>query len=405
MQEHVSRLVGLRGFRVKHVVEQGDPLDLEVELVARTEECPHCAGTELEGHERPVVAVRDLPLAGRETTLRWRKRRYRCQGCRRTHTESCAEVAARQRLTRRFRARLAERARSGGAHAEIAREEGTSRYQVGRAMRIAAAEAIGARPPLPRRLSFDEAAHRRGANALATVVSDLERRRVHEVLDGRSRPVIERYLASLSEHERSRVEVVCIDLHEPFRLAVRAMLPGARIVADPFHVVRGAGDALDTVRRARQRQRRATVKSARGRSTTWNRRLYGARRLLLRGRERLTERGRRRLRELFADDPVIAEAWALKEALRAVYAAPDRAEGERRLELFFAAVERCGLQPFRAYANGIHGWRPEILAYLDEPTSNGYAEGVINKVKVIKRRAYGLPGFEGFRERVLLACG
>jgi transposase len=36
----------------------------------------------------------------------------------------------------------------------------------------------------------------------------------------------------------------------------------------------------------------------------------------------------------------------------------------------------------------------------------GYAEGVINKVKVIKRRAYGLPTFDGFRERVLIAsCG
>lgn len=46
-----------------------------------------------------------------------------------------------------------------------------------------------------------------------------------------------------------------------------------------------------------------------------------------------------------------------------------------------------------------------MLAYFEEPTTNGYAEGVINKVKVIKRRAHGLPTFEGFRERVLLACG
>jgi transposase len=43
------------------------------------------------------------------------------------------------------------------------------------------------------------------------------------------------------------------------------------------------------------------------------------------------------------------------------------------------------------------------LAYFDEPTTNGYAEGVINKVTVINRRAYGLPRFAGFRDRVLLA--
>jgi transposase len=56
------------------------------------------------------------------------------------------------------------------------------------------------------------------------------------------------------------------------------------------------------------------------------------------------------------------------------------------------------------FADGIRLWRAELLAYFDEPTTNGYAEGVINKVKVIKRRAYGLASFEGFRERVLIAC-
>jgi hypothetical protein len=50
-------------------------------------------------------------------------------------------------------------------------------------------------------------------------------------------------------------------------------------------------------------------------------------------------------------------------------------------------------------------WREELLGYFDEPTTNGYAEGVINKVKVIKRRAYGLRTFTGFRRRVVIACG
>ena len=405
MQDHVSRLVGLDGFRVNGVIEEGDQLDLEVELVARATSCPHCSGGELEIHERPVVSVRDLALCGRRTTLRWRKRRYRCKGCRRTHTESCKQGRARQRLTSRFRARLLERTRSGGAHAEIAREEGTSRYQVGRAMKIAAVEAIDSRPALPRRLSFDEAAHRKGYGNLATVVSDLDRKRVHEVLDGRSRPVVERYLGSLSEEERRGVAVVCIDLYDPFRNAVRAELPGATIVADPFHVVRGAGEALDSVRRTRQRKLRAKEQGRKTLRATWNPRLYRARHLLLRGKERLTEPQRRRLCELFVHDPVIAEAWWLKESLRSVYAAGDRVEAARRLDRFFAAAARSGQQPFEAYVHGIGPWREEILAYFDQPASNGYAEGVINKVKVIKRRAYGLPSFEGFRERILVACG
>jgi transposase len=102
---------------------------------------------------------------------------------------------------------------------------------------------------------------------------------------------------------------------------------------------------------------------------------------------------------------VIAEAWGLKEAFRAIYRSPDRAEAERRLDQFLGAVERAQLPAFAGFADGVRLWRAELLAYFDEPTTNGYAEGVINKVKVIKRRAYGLPSFEGFRERVLRACG
>jgi transposase len=405
MQDQVSRLVGLDGFRVRRVIERGEELDLEVELLTRAKSCPHCSGGALEVHERPVVLLRDLPLCGRRTTLRWRKRRYRCKTCRRTHTESCEQGRPRRRLTSRFRARLTERARSGGAHSEIAREEGTSRYQVSRAMKVAATDAIGSRPALPRRLSFDEAARRKGYGNLATVVSDLDRRCVHEVLDGRSREVLERYLGSLSEKERRGVAVVCIDLYDPYRNAVRAKLPQAQIVADPFHVVRGAGEALDSVRRTRQRELRARVSGRKTLRATWSPRLYRSRHLLLRAKERLTESQRRRLCELFAADPVIAEAWWLKELLRSVYAAGGRAEADRRLDRFLAAVARSAHQPFEAYVNGIAPWREEILAYFDQPASNGYAEGVINKVKVIKRRAYGLPSFEGFRERVLIACG
>ena len=132
--------------------------------------------------------------------------------------------------------------------------------------------------------------------------------------------------------------------------------------------------------------------------------LYRARHRLLKARERLNERERRRLSELFERDPIIAEAWGLKEAFRVIYRADDRHEAERRLELFLAAVERAGLPAFDAFAKGVRLWCEELLAYFDEPTTNGYAEGVINKVKVIKRRAYGIPTFTAFRQRVLLAC-
>jgi transposase len=354
------------------------------------------------------VRVRDLPTAGRRTHLVWRKRRYRCAGCGRSFTEAHPQLPVRQRVTGRFRRRLCERVRDGAAHLEVAREEATTRYQVARAFALASADRrAGDRAGVPRRLSLDEAHHRRGRE-LATVVSDLDRRRVVDVLDGRSRRAVERYLRSLPEHERERIEVVSIDPYEAYRQAIRNVLPQARIVADRFHLVRGANTAVDAVRRKRQRaagRRKPKGVRASGQGARWRPELYRARRRLLKAGERLTERERTRLCELFAQEPEIAEAWALKEAFRAIYTAPDRHEAERRLDRFYTAVQRSGLQPFEAFANGVRLWQGELLAYIDEPTTNGYAEGVINKVKVVKRRAYGIPTFTTFRDRILLACG
>jgi transposase len=161
------------------------------------------------------------------------------------------------------------------------------------------------------------------------------------------------------------------------------------------------------VRRERQRQAKARrPKGVRrsGQHAAWRPELHRSRHRLLKARERLSERERRRLTELFERDPLIAEAWGLKETFRDVYRATDRAEAQRHLELFLAAVDRAGLPAFDAFAKGIRIWQEELLAYFDEPTTNGYAERIINKVKVIKRRAYGIPTFTAFRQRVLLAC-
>ena len=408
MRDDVSRLVGIDGLAVTGVVELTGQLELEVELLLEAGCCRWCGRGSLKVKDRPVVRVRDLPVAGRVTWLLWRKRRFYCDACGRTFTETHPALPARQRVSARFRQHLFERCCGGAAHLEIARDERTTCYQVNRAFAVGGDELLAGRESAPaRRLSLDEAHHRR-SHELATVVSDLDRKRVIEVLDGRSRQVIERYLRSLPEPERRAIRVVSIDPYEAYRHAIENELPWARIVVDHFHLVRSANAALDSVRRDRQRERatrRPKGIREQAHRDRWKPELYRARHLLLKASERLTERHRRRLCALFERDPLLAEAWGLKEMFRWIYRARDRSDAEWRLTEFLTAVQHAQLRPFDAFAKGVTQWRLELLAYFDEPTTNGYAEGVINKIKVIKRRAYGLPTFDGFRKRVVIACG
>src|SRR6266496_3174069 len=79
MFEDLSRLLGLEGLTVTAVVERGGELDLEVERATPAGCCPCCGRARCEVKERPLVRVRDLPIAGRRTFLVWRKRRFRCR--------------------------------------------------------------------------------------------------------------------------------------------------------------------------------------------------------------------------------------------------------------------------------------------------------------------------------------
>jgi transposase len=393
---------------VTGVVELGEQLELGVELAVAAGCCRWCGHGSLLVKDRPVVRIRDLPVGGRVMWLLWRKRRFWCEGCERTFTETHPGLPSRQRVSARFRAHLFERCRGGGAHLEIARDERTSCYQVNRAFAVGGDWLLAAREREPvRRLSFDEAHHRRGRE-LVTVVSDLDRRRVIEVLPGCRRKLIERWLQALPAEVRAGIEIVSIDNSNNYRDAIRNALPDARIVCDRFHLVRGVGRALDSVRHERQQIGGETRrKGVRRRAYALRRHphLYRQRRRLTKAREKLTDHERMRLTELFRIDPVIAEAWGLKESFRDIYKAGTRAQATEQLDKFLAATGRAELPSFTAFAHGLQSWREELLAYFDEPTTNGYAEGVINKVKVIKRRGYGIPTFDSYRKRIVIACG
>jgi transposase len=406
-------LLGLEDFRIIDLRQAEDGVVIRVESASPPDGCQRCGVVgDLIVKERPVVRVRDLSISGRPAWLWWRKHRWSCRSCHRTFTQSHPATDERQRVSSRLRRHLGNRARSGAAHAEVARDEHVSRYHVGQGARFN-------RPPSPwwlaelerwpRWISLDEAAHRRNRE-LPTVISAPEQRRVLDVIPGRSKQAVQQWLQALPADVAANIKVVSIDPYDAYRRAIQAELPQAVIVCDPFHLVRGAGTAMDSVRRDRQRIARTSGRLAHGarqsgKQHNWQPELYRSRRRLLSAHERLDPSNAAKLQALFALDPEMRRAWALKEDFRTIYHLRTRVEAEQRLEAFLTAAEASGFPAFVSFAHGLRKWRGEFLAYFDQRATNGYAEGITNKIKVIKRRAYGLPTFDGFRDRILLCCG
>ncbi|MDQ3956104.1 MAG: ISL3 family transposase [Actinomycetota bacterium] len=399
MQEQaINAALDLCGLEVRAVSVEADLIEVVVESRLEAGSCTTCGGIAAEAKERPQVWVRDLAISGRPVMLRWIKRRWRCRYCRATWTEAHPQIPPRSRMTLRFRSHLATRAIAERNFSQVAAAEGVSYDTVARAHRARARLVDHNRPrPAPRILGVDEAALRKG-HSYSTVISDPERRYVIDTLPGRHAAPLQAWLQRLDPEVKEGIEAVVIDLFQPFHFAVMAALPHAARVADKFHVLRNVNHALD-----RQRSRI----QGRGHKIGARRRLFRSRFLFLRAGDELNGAQRHRLEAIFFDHPELAIGWHLKEDFRAIYELcdGDAQRGREMLQWWLDRAARSAIPEFERLAANLRPWLEELVAYFVFRATNGFAEGITNRIKVIKRQAYGLPNFESFRRRILVECG
>ena len=159
-------------------------------------------------------------------------------------------------------------------------------------------------------------------------------------------------------------------------------LPDALVVADKFHVVALAGRALHEVHG--ERRRRGSI--------AW---------LLQRGAERLSPAERQRVVEALTKETDLARAWALKEGLCAVYKKQRAEDAAMALERWITDAQASGLRPFQRAGATLRKWQQEVLNYWLYPITNALVEGKHNRVKTLKRRAYGYRNDRSFLLRIL----
>ena len=170
-------------------------------------------------------------------------------------------------------------------------------------------------------------------------------------------------------------------------------LAQAKVVVDKFHLIRHVNKALDKVRSRLQG----------GNSRLKRRDLFQSRYSLLKGVERLASWERAKLNQLFYLYPQLKEAWRLKESFRHWYSERDRGRSEEKLNLLEREIASSSLPEFKELLRTFRNWREEILNYFDYWITNGFVEGKNNRIKTIKRMAYGYRNMANFRLRILTA--
>jgi len=367
----------LPGLVVLEAIELADRIDVAAEYENEDAACPRCRRPTWRVHQRHKQRKRDLRLWGKPVWLYLWKRRFRCRPCRYVFTEDDPACGRSRRTTCRLRREVACQSQEATVKA-VSRWHGISEGLVQRSwLETYAVQSAPARPHVF--LGLDGFCVRR-PGVMWSGLWDLQTRKAVAVVPGVSQASVQKLL---ERHvEREKVQAVVTDLAEANRQAVHMALPKAAVVADKFHVIALAHHALMEVRGGRRLPG----------NTAW---------LLHRNQERLRPDDSERLTQVLRQDASLRQAWLLKEGLRSVYRAGTPLQATLALQAWLTDAAASELRPFQRTATTLAKWQKEVLNYWCYPLTNAMVEGKHNRVKVLKRRAYGYRNDRTFSLRIL----
>lgn len=241
-------------------------------------------------------------------------------------------------------------------------------------------------------IAIDKFAVQKGHKYM-TVVFDLDTCRVLFVGDGKSKEALTPFWKRL-QGSGAKIRAVATDMGPAFIGAVRENLPNARLVFDHFHIKKMINDDLSKLRRELYRDEVKLNKKPVIKGIRW---------LLLKNRNNLdeTKDEHLKLEEVLQANRPLAIAYYLKEELQLLWKQESVEEAKSFLGKWAAKAYAAGVPILTKMANSLLAHRAGIFAWYDHPISTGPLEGLNNKIKVLKRKAYGTRDREFFKLKIL----
>jgi len=367
---------------------------IQVQPDKRFQPICHCCGQKACGvHSWVERTVRDLNMATARVWIRCRYRKLICPQCQGIHVEDLELFHPYLRVTKRL-TRYIYQLCSFMTVTEVARHLGIDWKTVKNIDKFYLERDYG-QPDLKglRILAVDEISIRKGHSYL-TVVLDFLTGRVLYVGKKRKAKTLKRFFNQLSISQRKKIEAVAMDMWDPFIKAVQDKLPNAKIVFDLFHIVANFNRVIDKVRNSEYRKASEQDKAV----------YKGAKYLLLKNRKNVRRQDhRQQLKELLALNETINTVMILKEKLKHIWTYRSRTWAAKAIDQWCALARSLHHPSVTSFANMLERYQYGILNHCDYPIHTGKLEGVNNKIKVIKRKAYGFHDLRYFTLKIYQA--
>ena len=249
-------------------------------------------------------------------------------------------------------------------------------------------------------LGLDEIALKKGHRDFVVIVTGKATSgevKVLAVLPDRKKQTVKKFLETMPRRVKRAIRTVCTDMYEGFILAVKEVLEKAQVVIDRYHVAklyRAGADRLRTQELRRLKQELSKADYAKLRGAMWPFRKKAAD---LEGEEQEL------LTRLFTYTPALQQAYKYREQLTDIFAAPLSKEAARQqLTAWQQEVRASGLSCYDRFLHTLEKWKEEIANYFLARHHSGFVEGLNNKIKVLKRRCYGIFNLPHLFQRLFL---
>jgi transposase len=383
---------GIRGYQYRRTDYQDGQVIFTIHQEPETCRCSACGASDVLFRGHVERRFRSLPIGSRATFLDIPIPRVECRACGVVRQVEISFADERRSYTKSFERYALELSRSMTIR-DVARHLGVSWDLIKEIQKRDLLRRF-AKPRLKhvRRIAIDEIAVAKGHRYL-TVVMDLESGAVVFVGDGKGADALKPFWKRLRP-SGAKIEAVAMDMSAAYRGAVSTHLSTAKIVFDRFHIVKLFNEKLSDLRRALHREAIDVMHKEVLKGTRW---------LLLKNPENLDaeKNEKQRLEEALALNKPLAVAYYMKDDLRRFWEQPGKRFATTFLDGWIRRAEASGIKILQQMGKTLAAHRSGLLAYYDVMITSGPLEGTNNKIKTMKRQAYGFRDQEFFKLKIL----
>jgi transposase len=375
MNSNLDHLLNLPQATVISSEKVSDFCLLQLQFTNKGISCPHCREYSDILHQTQHILVRDLSISGVEVYLRVPRRRFYCTQCQRYATERLTWLTSKQLFTDRYKNYIYLQVKESTVE-----QIGSKRVQK-IFDDLAKIEIKNQDIGMPKRLSLDEFSKKKGHGRFATILVDLDKSSLLEVIDSHKSDDIIKAIMRLPQSMREQVEEVCVDMWGGFPKVIKEVFPNAEIVIDRFHVQKLINKNLNKIRL------KLDLKGLHNKN------------LLMTTESQLSPREKIELESLLSNSPVLRIAHELKEEIVGIYNSNITPEsGVRKINKWLKYANII----FGDAAKTLNLHLTEIGNYFRNRTTSGVTEGLNTRIKLILRQSYGFKNFDMMREKLLV---